>query len=493
MMAARIVLFLPLVFLSCGASSYQLSAQNHFPDPIARGLRVGIEDFATVPDSNGAPARMSVMTSNSLGRMFVGDQRGLIHNVGADGSVTPYIDIRSFTGVNLVSSGERGFQSFAFHPDFANNGTGGFGKFYTIHSSNNTTPTADFALGTQNVFHSVVMEWTTNNPTASTYAAGGNAAPREILRFSHPFNNHNGGQLGFNTSVGVGHADRNNLYIGMGDGGSGGDPFDAGQDLSNPFGALLRIDPLGTNSANGQYGIVADNVFAADGSAATVAEIYAYGLRNPQRFGWDDNTGNLYLADIGQNAVEEIDSIINGGNYGWDEREGSFQFEGAKTPDMIDPVAEYDHTNPVANMPTSIGNRAITVGDVARGSGIPGLDGKLLLGDFPTGLIFTLDVDNDPLDGGQDGLRQLILVDSNGDEMHLLQLINAARADRGLGAVSRTDLRFSYGLDGDIFILNKHDGIIRRLTVVPEPSSTIAILLGIAVVLLPRTRRRRFD
>jgi hypothetical protein len=252
----------------------------------------------------------------------------------------------------------------------------------------------------------------------------------------------------------------------MGDGGSGGDPQENGQDAGNPYGAILRIDPTGTDSGNGQYGIVSDNALAADGDGGTLAEIYSYGLRNPQRFGWDIATGAMYIADIGQNAVEEIDLGVNGGNFGWDQREGSFEFEGAKTADMIDPLAEYDHTNVVSDPPTSIGNRAVTTGEVARGTGIPGLDGSLLLGDFPTGLIFYLNVDTDPVNGGQYGLAELITLADNGDPVRLLDAINQARADRGLDSVTRADLRFSLGIDGAVYILNKRDGIIRRLAAV---------------------------
>ena len=139
-------------------------------------------------------------------------------------------------------------------------------------------------------------------------------------------------------------------------------------------------------------------LLAADGDPDTLGEIFAYGLRNPQRFGWDTVTGNMFIADIGQDAVEEIDLGANGANFGWDDREGSFRFDSRNTEGLTDPVAEYDHTRPVTRLPTSISNRAITVGEVARGTGIPGLDGLLPISDFPTGLMFTLDVDNDPLD-----------------------------------------------------------------------------------------------
>ena len=142
-----------------------------------------------------------------------------------------------------------------------------------------------------------------------------------MLRFNQPFTNHNAGQLAFNPSVNAG-SDRTNLYIGMGDGGDANDPQNNGQDAGNPYGAILRIDPLGTDSENMQYGIVTENVFAGDGLDGTLAENYSIGLRNPQRFGWDQRNGELYIADIGQGSFEEINVAENGGNFGWAIREG---------------------------------------------------------------------------------------------------------------------------------------------------------------------------
>ena len=206
-------------------------------------------------------------------------------------------------------------------------------------------------------------------------------------------------------------------------------------------------------------------------------------MRNPQRFGWDDRNGDLYIADIGQNAFEEINLAQNGGNFGWDIREG---LQGGTLPGAIDPVAAYDHSDFVTN-PTVPNNRAVTVGEVVLGSGIPGLDGQLLLGDFPNGVIYTLDVDNDPLDGGQDQLDELLLIDiasGSTDPVRLLNLIDTNSL--------RADLRFSFDTDGDVFILNKRDGIIRRLVAVsvPEPTTTPLCLVLSGFLVARRNRRR---
>ncbi len=417
----------------------------------AQSITVGIQQFADL----GINARMSVMTSDPSGRLFVNDQNGGLYHIDrASRVVTLYVDLsddRTYPSLDLISSGEPGFQSFAFHPDFATPGTFGFGRFYTMHSSANNTPTPDFDPGGSNVFHSVLLEWQTSDVNATTYVPADAAAPfREVARFQQPYGNHNAGLIAFNSSVGEGDPDRNNLYVAIGDGGSGNDPQNNGQDSSNPFGAILRIDPSPNTSSGSKYSIAMDNVFAADGDPNTLAEIYCYGLRNPQRFGWDSSNGDMYIADIGQGSYEEINRGVNGGNFGWDQREGSV---GPTPAGFIDPVADYSHSGFMTN-PTAGNSLAITVGEVYRGDRIPELQGQLLLGDFPNGAIYTLDVDNDPLNGGQDHLHELILEDLNsGQEGRLSQLI----------AQNRVDLRFSVGIPGEVFILNKRDGIIREL------------------------------
>ena len=455
-----------------------LTAQDYFPEPIPdSGIRLHADAIAVIPDSTpGQPPRISVLTQDPSGRLFANDQRGPLYLVDeATGGVTEYLDLRDYPELDIVSTFEAGFQSFAFHPEFLNADASGHGRFYTIHSCGNTTSTPDFDPGGSTSFHTLLLEWQAEDPLADSFTAANASAPyREVMRLKQPYGNHNAGLVAFNSSVPPDHPDYGMLYIAIGDGGSGGDPQENGQDPSNPFGAILRIDPLGSDSANGQYGIVAGNLPASDSNPSTLGEIYCYGLRNPQRFGWDAVTGMGFIADIGQNAVEEVNLMTNGANFGWDQREGSFAFEGSDSAAYTGPVAEYDHTNPVASMPTSIGNRAVTVGEVVRGACIPVLEGKLPVGDFPTGLIFLLDVDGDPLDGGQDGLAELVLLDENGDSRRFIELINAARASRGLSAATRTDLRFSVNTPGRLYLTNKQDGIIRRVRPTSEPSVSLS-------------------
>jgi hypothetical protein len=473
-----------------GAAFHLLSgfvAAQSFPSPIPiNSLQIGIRDVARLPNVDGnAVPRMSVATRDPLGRLFVNDQRGPLYTVDTtSGAVVEYFDIRDYAGVALTnSSGEQGFQGFAFHPDFSLPGTPGFGRFYTMHSSSNTTPTPDFSptpTTPATVSHEVLLEWQTSTPGAATFTPVNPASPyREVIRWDDRFSNHNGGLVAFNPTGG---ADRNNLYVMMGDGGGGGDPFNAGQDTGSAYGKLLRIDPLGTNSANGRYGIVAANALAADGNAATLGEIYAYGLRNPQRFGWDTSDGELYISDIGQDAVEEINLVVNGGNYGWDLREGTVNPPGS----FLNPAAEWQHSVAIAPHPSALpagwalNSDAVTMGEVVRGSAISQLNGLLMAGDNPKGVLYALNVDSDPLDGGGEGWSELIPYQvSTGVQKRLITIINEERAALGLGAVNRADLRFSVNTPGEVFVLNKADGVVRVLTLaIPEPTGLALIFTG---------------
>ena len=481
---SRLAIFAALIAIL--ATAEVTLAQSGFGEIPDGNIQVRIEEFARLPNSQSAPARANLMTTDPTGRLFVNDQRGQLYTVSGDGStVVEYLDLNS-QGPSVVSSSEQGFHSFTFHPDFATAGTDGFGKFYTIHSTDTNVAASEIDFFSNpaanrpdnSPHHTVLLEWTTDTPAANTFTPSAtNSAPRELMRFEQPYSNHNAGLIAFNVDGPV--SDRNNLYVAIGDGGSGNDPPNNSQDLSNPFGAILRIDPLGSNSDNDEYGIVADNEFAGDMDPNTLGEIYSYGLRNPQRFGWDADNNNMFIADIGQNAFEEINLGADGGNFGWRDREGSFMGTGSDLDDFIDPVSEYSHGGSIPVTTGVTGNRAITVGEVLRGGILPELEGHLLLGDFPSGTIFTLDVDEDSLDGGQDGLGKLVLLDELGAEKQLLELINTERNAQNLGDVSRTDLRFSINTD-DVFILNKQDGVIRRLvsTAIPEPGA-----LGLLVVL----------
>lgn len=451
-------------FVIGGFFALGLIVQAEIPES---SLVVELVDVATVPDSssgNAAPPRLSVLTQDSKGRLFVNDQRGPLYYIDEGlGTVTEYLDLRDFGELSLLSTFEAGFQSFAFHPEFHNEGANGYGKFYTIFSSNSKSVTPDFNPGGSNSFHTLLLEWTALDASSTMFTPADMLNPyRVVMRLQQPYGNHNSGLVAFNGSIPESDADYGNLYLAVGDGGSGGDPLKNGQDLSNPYGAILRIDPLGNDSANGAYGIVSENVFAGDGDAETLGEIYCFGLRNPQRFGWDVVTGQMFIADIGQDLFEEVNEGGNGVNFGWDVREGGQNVDGSGTGSMVDPVAAYNHGSDISG---TTGSRAITAGEVARGTCVVGLDGNLILSDFPNGVMMLLDVDHDPLNGGNDGLRELVFTDGAGGDFRYLEKINEVRSARGLGNSSRADLRFGVNTPGRVFLINKHDGIVRRLKV----------------------------
>lgn len=326
-------------------------------------------------------------------RIFVVDQIGKITAVKLDpGSSDNVPDRLVFLDVGVDGLGllvplgafgpgsfdERGLLGLAFHPDYRHNGL-----IYTYTSEPASGP-ADFSTmpaGVDPNHQAVIREWHVPNPKRANSVVDPNSS-RVLLIVDEPQFNHNGGAVNFGPD--------GMLYIALGDGGAADDQGVGhaaggnGQDLSdgNVLGKILRIDPMGSNSANGQYGIPADNPFVGREGAD---EIYAYGLRNPYRFSFDTETGKLIAADVGQNDIEEVDVVVSGGNYGWPVKEGSFLFDmnGAGrgfTTDfspgvpagLIDPVAEYDHDEGIS----------ITGGFMYRGNRVKDLRDSYVFGDW---------------------------------------------------------------------------------------------------------------
>ena len=276
---------------------------------------------------------------NDPGRIFVVEQPGRIRVV-RDGALlpAPFLDIVSLTG----SGGERGLLSLAFHPNYDSNGF-----FYINHT--------DVGGDTRVVRYSVSADPDVADPTSAL----------TILSVAQPFENHNGGQIAFGPD--------GMLYVGMGDGGSGGDPFGHGQDPATLLGSILRLDVDG----GAPYAIPSDNPFVGDPAAAP--ETWAYGVRNPWRFSFDRQTGDLYIADVGQSDTEEVSfqpAVSGGGeNYGWDTMEGSECFSpssGCATAGLVLPVFEYSHAE----------GCSITGGHVYRGLAQPTLAGRYFFADF---------------------------------------------------------------------------------------------------------------
>jgi len=358
-------------------------------NPIAERIPKGdlILELQTVVDGLAAPLGLAVPDDNS-GRMFVYDQEGRAWVVTGGGALaTPLLDLRSRL-VLLGAYDERGLLGLAAHPDFANHPL-----LYTF-SSEPYSGNADFptGLGTTNNCQSVIAEWRISAANTNVVDP---ASRREVLRIDKPQFNHNGGAMHFGPE--------GKLYLVLGDGGQANDVGDGhvpggnAQDLNRIWGKLIRIDVDGSNSANGQYGIPLDNPFVGTNG---LDEIWAYGLRNPFSFSFERGTGALYLADVGQNNVEEVDVITKGGNYGWNVKEGTFYFDAASgspvtapvrpvPPNLIDPIAEYDHDDGLA----------VIGGYVYHGAALPALQGRFLFGDWgsfsaPSGRLFYLDAAN---------------------------------------------------------------------------------------------------
>lgn len=251
----------------------------------------------------------------------------------------------------LPSPSEGGLLGFAFHPQVASNGA-----VYIYYT----------APGGSGAGLSIIAQF-----TMTSDAEIDPDSEQIVLQVEQPFGNHNGGDIAFGPD---GH-----LYIGFGDGGSSNDPLGHGQNTDTLLGAMLRID---ADPATGSYNIPADNPFAGGGGAG---EIYAYGLRNPFRWSFDRESDVLWLADVGQSSREEVNHIVNGGNYGWNQMEGNLCNAGTDCSAFIAPVHDY---------PRDVGT-SITGGYVYRGTEVPGLNGSYVFGDFGSGNIFTLTPEGD--------------------------------------------------------------------------------------------------
>jgi glucose/arabinose dehydrogenase len=427
-------------------------------NPIQKGsITVTLSPFASIPAGDGTP---QTLVSDGTGHLLIATRNGDIDVLNSNGTSAGQLLNMSSDGLNIFTGGEGGFLGLALSPTFATDG-----KFYTFTTETftNQSPAPDFsspelspstAVAPSN--QTLIRQWTLTSGTVDPTSV-------PLIRVNHPEDNHQGGELTFGPD--------GDLYFSIGDGGGANDqvngptdPTDGhtndlgnGQDTTNIFGKILRIDPSGTNSANGKYGIPADNTFA--GQAGKQQEIFAYGLRNPYRFSFDSATGALYAGDVGQDQREEVDIITNGGNYGWPFREGTRDNSGdyGASPPMgfssTDPIAEYTHGD----------GQAIIGGFVYHGSAIPQLDGKYVFGDL-----------------GVNNVGRLFYVDANGGT------ISELNYDTTDGVAPSADLiTFGEDSNGDLYAMFS-DGEILKF--VPEPSGLAAIVL-----LLPLLRRGRID
>lgn len=267
----------------------------------------------------------------------------------------------------MRNQGEQGLLGLAFPPDFTATG------FFFVYYSGASCPVTGAAMCSR------LARYTVNNPLAIPAVADPNSEEL-VFELAQPFSNHNAGQLSFGV-------DDDFLYVALGDGGSGGDPQGNGQNRNTLLGSLLRIDVSTTGTGlDPNYSIPANNPLV--GQANVREEIFAFGLRNPYRFSIDAPPGQaqrIWLADVGQDAVEEVNVIVSGGNYGWNTMEGSQCFPPASGCDqtgLILPVTEYGH---------NVG-QSITGGYVYRGSRLPEVVGRYFFADFVSGVLFSAEL-----------------------------------------------------------------------------------------------------
>ncbi len=483
-------------------------------NPIASSAPVAVwslllEDVVAIPDSAGLAPRLELLTGNpTTGLAYVIDQRGFVYSfdpAAATPTASLFLDLDTAVG-DLRTRNESGVRGLAFHPDYDEVGSPGYRKMYMAFSrTTGSTPVGSpapvvfGAPGPPN-HYTVIAEW--------SLLADGSVdlgSYRELMRIEQPFGNHNAGDLGFDPTSIPGSADYGKLYIAIGDGGGSGGPDDLSQDIDAspepyPHGKILRIDPIASGGA--PYAIPSDNPFA--GVANRVEEIWAYGMRNPHKFSWDTATGRMYVSDIGQGVIEEISVVRKQANLGWNDREGAFVYVNGSNVSPLPvghpsdafsyPVAQYDHSgNGIA------GSAAVVGGSVYRGSGVPELRGWYFFSDFATnpGPIFAVHVDDlverddlgnlASLDDGRLAPFVEVEIRDGGIDKSFRQFLRDANMAPGL---NRTDARWGVGPDGEIYLLNKHDGRVRRIAgVVDFPPPVVPtlprwVLLVVAVSFL---------
>ncbi len=383
----RVVHHARMILLVAGVVALTgLLACDSGPTPPAGDIQVG----RVFPALSFQEMTNLVQPDGTTDLIFVTEQRGVIYAFSANSSQQAGIFLDITDRVNRGGD-EEGLLGLAFDPAYQQNG-----YFYVYYSAANPR-------------RSVVSRFNLDQQNADM------ADPQSeviIMEVAQPYANHNGGQLVFGPD--------GYLYIGLGDGGSAGDPHGNGQNLGTLLGKILRIDVSGL-SAPGDYTIPVDNPFVGTGGAR--AEIWAFGLRNPWRFSFDSQTGLLWAGDVGQGSWEEIDIIVKGANYGWNIMEGLHCYlpsTGCNQSGLTLPIFEYDHSQ----------GCSITGGYVYRGDQTPSLQGSYIYGDYCSGKIWALTYDGGAV------TENILLVDS------------------GLSITS-----FSEDPAGNLYILDRQGGI----------------------------------
>ena len=439
-----------------GEKKNKASRPGALIDPIKEKMAVSdhtlvLKKWLRVPPSaDVAPlARINKMIDLKTGdkyRLLVHDLRGKIFELAND-SATVFFDVKSQLPNFMDRPGlASGLGSFTFHPDYESNGL-----MYTVHTEPDSTGLADFALpsGIKVAVQYVLTEWKNNGLTATNFIP---ASRRELLRIDMNTVIHGVQDIQFNPLVKKGNPDYGMLYIGVGDGGVAlaGHP-ELADNIKHIWSAVIRIDPLGSNSKNGKYGIPADNPYT--GTVDAVKEIWARGFRNPHIISWDrSGSDKMFISNIGQHSIEEVNLGKKGADYGWPYREGTFLFDPNANHEVVYPLPANDsdhYTHPVIQYDHDEGN-AISAGVVYVGK-IKALQGKYIFGDIPRGFLFF--AENKDIIPGQQATIKKLQVEMDGVKTDLETITKN----------TRVDLRIGTDHTGEIYLFSKSNGEVYKV------------------------------
>ncbi len=424
---------------------------NPIPDSITQsGLTLGLELLATIPPSSseGQLTRICKLDFRpDTKELYVVDLRGKLYMLDKN-EPKLYLDMLKEKPKFIHKPGlATGFGSFAFHPEFKSNGL-----LYTTHVEGPGSGKADFSYNDsiKVTLQWVLSEWKTANPNGFPFEG----KSRELFRVNMVGSFHGVQEITFNPLAKPGDEDYGLLYIGIGDG--------ASVELGYPWlvrsedkiwGSIIRIDPAGRNSLNGNYGIPPANPFSKSKNPNTVRELYAWGFRNPHRITWTKK-GQMLASNIGHHNIESLYLILPGHDYGWPIREGTFVMKADENMSNIFPLpsddSTYHITYPVAQYDHDEGN-AISGGFEYWGKTLPELQGKCIFGDIVRGRIFCVEISDLKL-GSQAAIKEM-KVSINGRITTLVDLCGA----------QKVDMRFGRDHRGELYVLTKPDGKVYRV------------------------------
>lgn len=424
---------------------------NPIPTPIGLSdLTLGLELVTTIPPSSteGQLTRICKLDFRpDTKELFVVDLRGKLYKLEGNKPLV-YLDMAKEKPRFIHKPGlATGFGSFAFHPEFGKNGL-----LYTTHVESPGSGKADFAYNDtiKVTLQWVLSEWKTETPDAFPFIG----KSRELFRINMVGSFHGVQEITFNPMAKPGHEDYGLLYIGIGDGASVemGYPFLV-HSVDKIWGSIIRIDPAGHNSSNGNYGIPSTNPFAESKNPAAVRELFANGFRNPHRITWTKR-GDMLASNIGHHNLEALYMISPGNDHGWPIREGTFVIKADENMSNVFSLpaddSTYHITYPVAQYDHDEGN-AISGGFEYWGKKVAELQGKCVFGDIVKGRVFYVEM-SDLKIGKQATIREMkVAIDGK-----LTTLVDACGAQK-------VDMRFGRDASGELYVMTKPDGKVYKV------------------------------